>query len=1443
MQWGSPLSLFLLLAAVPFILFLHSLKPKGIKIGTTALFLWERVLRERPVGKRLGWLLRKNLLLILQILIALILILALADPSFLRFGAAAGDTVAVIDMSASMKAAGRAGTRFEEARKELLSLIDAMPFDRKMMVIGAGPLPRILSPFTADRKRLKNLARALQPTDGPGQVKETILLAHSFLKPASRDRVVVLSDGAFDGAEELPWHSSHLRLVRVEGKNENVGITGFEFRRVPNSARDYEIMIAVKNFTPHPLRVPLTLTIGEKRWTEETLALAPQESRVAIYPYRGVLGKRATASLGIEDDFPTDNRAFLTLAESLPLRLLYVGKGNPYLEPLFRSFSDIQVSRLDHVASDFFSSRRDDFDVTVFDGVLPPPLVQGNFILINTVAEGLPLQAAGKTQNPRPVPLAAAHPLIEGVRLDELRIRESLHLIPTGGGVVLARSQEGPLLFAYETGRVKVLVFGFDLLASDLPFRVAFPLLLNNAFDWFQPRRAEFPAAKIQAGKPYFLHLRGAEDQVEVLSPSGRREILQATSNPLPFTDTLEAGFYSFKTGGREGEFAVNLLSESESQISPRVPAQGPLGEKGEKGERAESGLSLWPFFLVAVFALLLLEGFLALRSGGVSYPLLFRLLSLLALGFALFNPRVFKPAEALDVILGVDFSRSVGQEGKEEALHILEEARRYNNPDTRVGLLFFGRQPAWEFFPRSRPNLADFSPEVVREETDIETALQAALAQVGEGRQGKILLISDGNENRGQAARAISLLRSQGVAVWALPVSLARGRNEIYLSDLLLPRQVDSAEGFEVKGAIESLADAPARVRLLRDGTIQREETLTLKRGTNWVGFKQSLKDQGSHTFELLVESQEDTLPENNRLQGVVEVRGAPKVLYLYSQGDSQRLMSRVLRVQGYSVTESPAQEASLSLPEMSTLDLLVLDNVPAYQLSQGKMESIERYVRDLGGGLVVIGGPQSYGAGGYYRTPLERILPVEMRPPSRLNFPQVALLFALDKSGSMGAGPPGATKLDLAKGAALAAADLLNPSDQVGILAFDAGWDWILPFRQVAKGEWISEGLAAVQSDGGTDLYKALDEAHRVFSAKAASIKHLLVLSDGLTDKADFKSLMEKMAREGITVSTVALGQDADVALMYEIAKAGKGRAYMTVDPKTIPQIFTTETLLISRDLLVEKPVYPKVVNSAGPLKGFARKKLPLLRGYVLTHPKPRADLLMKVEEDPLLVSWRYGLGTVSAFTSDLSGRWGREWVTWEDFPQWAGQLARGSMRKMPDSRIRTELKQEGEEVNAVVDFVSKEGRFVNHLNLQGNLAGPDQTARVSSFQQTAPGRYETRFSASQRGIYFLTIHDDGEKGEAAAAVTVPFITPYPKEYRELKPNMALLSRLAEESGGELLDPNKMDEGLKRLFTADRNKGRSAQEIWWPLSGLGLFLFLADLALRRLPGKRTFA
>jgi Ca-activated chloride channel homolog len=1441
MLWGVPYALLLALGAVPLILFLHSLRPKGFKVGTTTLFLWERVLKERPLATRLGWLVRKNLLLILQILAACLLIAALADPTLLHFGSSSGDLVVVVDLSASMKAKGESGTRFETARREFLSLVDELALGQKMMVIGAGVQPRLVVPLTADRRRLREAGRALVATDAPGRVKDAILFAHAFLKRGSPDRVVVISDGAFAGAEDFSQPAAHLRFVQVEGGKDNVGIVGFEVRRYQNRPSQYEIMVHVKNFTAKRIRAPLSLTLGESALVQEGIDLEPDGQRVLIYPLEGPLAGTLAARLQIDDDFATDNQAYLALSDAPPVRLLYVGPGNPFLNSLLRFFPNVHVTTAQRWEPDL-SKPENPYDVVMFDRVPVPPLEQGNFILINTVAPNLPVRIEGKVENPRIVAPLAKHPITEGLGLGDLHVQESLRLAGTGDGVVLARSRESPLILTWERGKLRLLLIGFDLLASDLPLRVAFPVLFHNVLEWVHPQRPEFPAQNVQAGTPFALRLPTADSLVEVTTPSGKTEQLKALTHPVEFTETLQTGFYRYKSPSRQGRFAVNLFDEGESRINTRLKRDAVGARQGapENGAAVQAGFSLWPVLIAAGLALLALEFLLALRTGLSPYPMALRACVFGALAAALINPRIFHATDALDVVLGIDLSRSVGHEGSERGREVLAAASRIKNPEVRTGLVVFGSSPEWEFLPRHDWPAPDLTSRLDREETDIQAALQAALAQIGEGRQGKILLLSDGNENRGETSRVLGLLRSRGAQVWTLPVSLARGKNEIYLSDLSLPRQVDSAEGFEVKGKIESLREGVARVKLLRDGILASEQEIQLKAGANQVNFQESLRERGSHTYELLIESRDDTLPENNLLQGVVDVKGPPRVLVLSAQKESQRFISRALQVQGYAVSEAAPDGSALTLAELSSFDLLVLDNVPAFQLSHAKMETIEKYVRDFGGGLLVIGGSQSYGAGGYYRTPMERVLPVDMRPPARLDLPHVALLFVLDKSGSMGAGPEGSTKLDLAKAAAIAAADVMNPSDQVGILGFDAAWDWVLPFRPIGKGEWISERLASLQSDGGTDLFKAMVEAHRSMAAKEAAIKHVLVLSDGLTDKADFHGLIQNMARDGITVSTVSVGADADVRLMADIAREGKGRGYVALDPRTIPQIFTTETLLISRDLLVEKVITPSIVAPVGPLKGVDRAHLPSVRGYVLTYPKPRAELLMRVDKDPLLVSWRYGLGRVMAFTSDLSGRWGKEWVAWQGFPQWAGQLARDTMRRILETRMRTEFQADGGAVKVVADFTSREGNYLNYLKLRGNVSAPNQTTGESAFQQTAPGRYEGKFTPAQRGIHFVTLYADGKPGEAPVPVaTVPYIAPYPKEYRELKPNVAFLSRLAEETGGEMLDVERLEEGVKRLYTVTPGKGTRGRETWWPLAGFSLFLFLADLVLRSWPRK----
>jgi len=1443
MSWGLPFALLAVLAAVPLILYLHSLRRGGPKQPTTALFIWERVLAERSLTTRLGWFLRKNLLLVLQLIAAVLLIAALADPALTRFGRVSGDTVVVVDLSASMKAKGPAGTRFEAARRELYTLIDALPAAGRMMLIGAGVKPRLIVPYTADRERLRLAARELSATDAPGNVRDAVVLGHSFLSKGGHDRVVVVTDGAFAGAQDFGRESGHLRVIEITGGSENVGIVGLGLRRRADAAAGYEVMATVRNFGTRGVRAPLTLALGDVRIASEALDIAPGAQRVVVHPFSGDPAGTLIAQLEIDDDFATDNRAVLTTSAQSTVRLLYVGPGNPALSRLLRVFPRVQLTMLpawEAEAAQRAASPAEAYDVMVFDGPPAPTLTTGNVILINTVAPNLNLTLHGHTATARVNAALERHPLTAGLNLGDLQVRKALRVTAEGDSQVLAQGVDGPLLVAWERRGLRALYLGFDLAESDLPYRVAFPLLLHSAFEWFRPGRREFPADAVRAGEVMPIYVAPGEQEIEITAPSGRTERRAVTSNPLLFEDTFEAGVYTYRRAGagdhgeRAGRFAVNLLDTTESDIRSRLEPTPPTAANATE-HAADAALPLWLFLLVAVIVLLLAEGLLARRTRPGMAPMLLRAGALALLVAACVNPRNFQPVpQALDVIVSVDVSHSVGQEAMDSAPGVIDTATRAAHAKTRTGLMAFARTPEWEFAPRHDAPAAAFSARPDGDASDLQLALQAALSQIGEGRLGRILLISDGNENRGDMASVIPLMRAQGAQVWALPVNLARERNEVFVSSLELPRQVDRAESFEIAGRIESLREAQVRVTLLRAGVPLATRALTLKAGVNEITFRDSLDQHGSHGYELIVEAKDDTLAENNALSGVVQVKGPPRVLVVSSERGGQSHFARALGAQGFSVVQTSPQASPLTIEALSAYELVVLENVPAFQLTHAKMENIAAYVRDLGGGLIVIGGTQAYGAGGYFRTPLERVLPVDMRPPARLDLPHVALLFVIDKSGSMGGGPEGDTKLDLAKAAVVAAADIMNPTDQIGILGFDAAWHWTAPFRPVGRGEWIRDALTTLRADGGTKLYDAMLQARRAILDKQAAIKHVIVLSDGLSEKGDFHSLAADLAKAGVTVSTVSVGSDADVTLLADLARGGNGRGYIAVDPHLVPQIFTAETLLISRDLLIERTFAPGIAQTTGPMRGFNARALPPLRGYVLTYPKPGAQLLMNAGEDPLLVSWRHGLGRVMAFTSDLTGRWGREWVAWHNLPQWSSQLARAIMRRIDEARTRVTFLADGDAVRVVADIAAADGRFLNQLDLNGKLTGPSGKTLEHALTQTAPGRYEGAFTPRERGAHFLTLYAQDGEAQPAAVTTVPYIAAYPREYRELKPNLEALTRLARETGGELLDAQELAAGLNRLYTPAAGKALRGNDGWWALAVLGLLLFLADLVLR---------
>lgn len=402
---------------------------------------------------------------------------------------------------------------------------------------------------------------------------------------------------------------------------------------------------------------------------------------------------------------------------------------------------------------------------------------------------------------------------------------------------------------------------------------------------------------------------------------------------------------------------------------------------------------------------------------------------------------------------------------------------------------------------------------------------------------------------------------------------------------------------------------------------------------------------------------------------------------------------------------------------------------------------------------------------------------------------------------------------------------------------MSWDTEFLWDSPVRQARDKNAIHHAIATIKAGGGTDGYPALKEAYAVLFERPALLKHVIFLSDGQMTRGDFSGLLRRMAKDKITVSTVAIGKDADVQLMVDIAKWGKGRFYYTEDSQTIPRIFTLETQLASKASLIEQPFKPQLTApSHEAMQEIDWKSVPPLGGYVATTLKQTAELvLMSHQEDPVLATWRYGLGRTAAFTSDAKAKWAVLWLRWRDFNKFWAQLIRWTLRSGSRSDTTAIVQRTDETGEVFVDAVDTKGEFINFLDSQVGVVAPNRERTVIDLEQIGPGRYRGRFPAPQEGVYLVGMaqrKNDHVVGSQLAGLVVP----YAQELRDLGVDEPLLRELAELTGGSALaDPGD-------AFLMGRRQSRIAVEIWPWLVGLVAVMLVPDIALRRL-GPGVFA
>jgi hypothetical protein len=609
----------LLLALVPLVVILHAIAVRWRSARVSSLSFWSDAMRERRTSARLRRVLL-SLALVLQVLAIAALSISLAGPRIAGRGYfAPGDTILVLDTTASMKTRDGAHTRFDLGRSLALEVLDGIRGGSRMAIVTAGRAARVALPFSADRRVLRGAIGSAAATDEPGNLKDGLLLAFSLRDAGRGDQIVAVTDGACDLPATIDLTVPWLRVLQVGSPRSNIAITAMQLRRTLRG-EEYELFLSVKNYSPRPVEVPLTFSTDRspdgKPIVSQSVPLAPGEERALSLPWRGPVEGRVTASLRTGDDFPVDDEAYAVLAPARSVKALLAGPSDPFLEKGLSSLPNIALRKAGLWAGE-------SFDLIVFDGAEVPPLEKGNYILFGSVPPNLPVRILGELRAPSVTSWARSHPLLESVSLEGLAIDRTIRLEPGQGFSSLAWSHASPLLLVWDQGGLRVIMVGFDVRRTDFPLRAGFPIFLANALSWFFPSWLSVQADQVQAGAPLLLPAGAGELVVE--RPYGGRETVESDGQAVEYTNTSETGFYRAHSISGTREFAVNLLSPEESDISPRLPtgggkasgtAESPVGKRGEVGNA--TGAPLWGSLAVIAALLVLAEWLAAIRLPGM---------------------------------------------------------------------------------------------------------------------------------------------------------------------------------------------------------------------------------------------------------------------------------------------------------------------------------------------------------------------------------------------------------------------------------------------------------------------------------------------------------------------------------------------------------------------------------------------------------------------------------------------------------------------------------------------------------------------------------------------------------------------------------------------------------------------------------------------------------
>lgn len=791
------------------------------------------------------------------------------------------------------------------------------------------------------------------------------------------------------------------------------------------------------------------------------------------------------------------------------------------------------------------------------------------------------------------------------------------------------------------------------------------------------------------------------------------------------------------------------------------------------------------------------------------------RLTIVLLLTAALAGFQVRTTPEAQSLLVAADVSASVQSALDSEAATVRRILQQRQGND-RAGVLSFARDPQIETNISANPQFGEFQSRPNAHYTDLSAALRLGASILPDDSRRHIVVVSDGRANLGDAVAEARLLRAQGIRVDAVALPVPIGA-EAYVDRLDAPRTLTRGERVDAQAVIVSNSATPATVRWYLDRTVINTLQLNLPAGESTLRQTFTPSDPGFHALRVVIDPGRDTYAENNLGEALVQVVGPARVLLVESTPGEAVSLGAALRSTGIDTTTVTPGQLPRSAADLAAYQAVVLVNIPAADIGNPAMSLLQASVRDLGTGLVVIGGSDSYGPGGYAGTPLETALPVQIQIPQDMQKPPVAVVLVLESAES-GQGD------QIVRGAAEAVVDQLTPRDLVAVSSGNMG-GFTVPLRPLTDKAAVKRQIEAMNLGDPPTYTPDLRAADQALARATAAVKHIIFLGDG--DAYDnYEPVITAIHKHGVTVSTVAIGATpADAATVQQMAAWGHGRYYLSTNLADVPQIFIKETRQALKPWIVEGRIAPRLASLTDVLPGVPLDSFPLLSGYVATTPRAAADVVLKSPQgDPLLATWQYGLGRVLAWTSDAQGRWSADLLRWPSANRFFGDIVRSSLPMPGDPALQVESQVRGDHTHLLVSAPVTPGATVTV-----NAVTPDLSSAALTMAATGPGRFEGDLPTDQVGSYLLHVSESAG-GAVRHTTTTGLVVPYSPEYRELGTDANRLRAIAQAGGGVLLSD------LSQAFRVPVPTVQALTPVSELLLVVAILLFPIDVALRRL-------